>query len=132
MFQGPAADLDAYAKKVQRMVKEEKGVFGELPTFDFARYTFIANYLPQATSDGMEHRNSTSLTSPRSLRPEEGTRNLGTAAHEFFHAWNVERLRPRDLEPFDFQRANMSDALWLAEGFTQYYGRLALRRAQPD
>ena len=130
LYQGPAAELDAYAKKVQRVVKEEKAVFGELPTFDFARYTFIADYLTQATSDGMEHRNSTSLTSPRQLRDEDGTKNLGTVAHEFFHAWNVERLRPRDLEPFDFQRVNMSDALWLAEGFTQYYGRLALRRAK--
>ena len=126
---GTTAEINAYAQKVQRVVKEEKAVFGELPTFDFARYTFIANYLPQATSDGMEHRNSTSLTSPRPLTEAAGTRNLGTVAHEFFHAWNVERLRPRDLEPFDFQRANMSDALWFAEGFTQYYGCLALRRA---
>ncbi|MBF9237804.1 M61 family metallopeptidase [Hymenobacter sp. BT683] len=129
VYQGPAADVDAFAQKVQKVVKEQKAIFGELPTFDYARYTFIANYLPQATSDGMEHRNSTSLTSPRPLSEEAGTRNLGTASHEFFHAWNVERLRPRDLEPFDFQRANMSDALWFAEGFTQYYGRLALRRA---
>ena len=130
LYLGPAAELDAYAQKIQQVVKEEKAVFGELPTFDFARYTFIANYLSQATSDGMEHRNSTSLTSPRPLHDEEGTRNLSTVAHEFFHSWNVERLRPRDLEPFDFQRANMSDALWFAEGFTQYYGRLALRRAK--
>jgi predicted metalloprotease with PDZ domain len=130
LYQGSAAELDAFAKKVQKVVKEEKAVFGELPTFDFARYTFVANYLTQATSDGMEHRNSTSLTSPRQLRDEDGTRNLGTVAHEFFHAWNVERLRPRDLQPFDFQRANMSDALWFAEGFTQYYGRLSLRRAK--
>jgi predicted metalloprotease with PDZ domain len=130
LYQGSAAELDAFAKKVQKVVKEEKAVFGELPTFDFARYTFIADYLSQATSDGMEHRNSTSVTSPRPLREEDGTRNLGTVAHEFFHAWNVERLRPRDLEPFDFQRVNMSDALWFAEGFTQYYGRLSLRRAK--
>ena len=130
LYQGSAAELDAFAKKVQKVVKEEKAIFGELPTFDFARYTFIANYLSQATSDGMEHRNSTSVTSPRPLRDEDGTRNLGTVAHEFFHAWNVERLRPSDLQPFDFQRANMSDALWFAEGFTQYYGRLSLRRAK--
>ncbi|WP_310395135.1 M61 family peptidase [Hymenobacter sp.] len=130
LYQGPVAEVDAFAKRVQRVVKEEKAIFGELPTFDFARYTFLANYLTQATSDGMEHRNSTSLTSPRPLRDAGGTRNLGTVAHEFFHAWNVERLRPRDLEPFDFQRVNMSDALWFAEGFTQYYGRLSLRRAQ--
>jgi predicted metalloprotease with PDZ domain len=130
LYMGTAGELDAYAKKVQKVVKEEKAVFGELPTFDFGRYTFIADYLTQATPDGMEHRNSTSVTSPRPLRDEDATRNLGTVAHEFFHSWNVERLRPRDLEPFDFQRINMSDMLWLAEGFTQYYGRLSLRRAK--
>ncbi|WP_210521445.1 M61 family metallopeptidase [Hymenobacter terricola] len=130
LYQGPAADLDDYAKKVQKVVKEEKAIFGELPKFDFARYTFVADYLSQATSDGMEHRNSTSVTSPRPLKGEDETKNLGTVAHEFFHSWNVERLRPKDLEPFDFQRVNMSDGLWFAEGFTQYYGRLALRRAK--
>jgi predicted metalloprotease with PDZ domain len=50
-------------------------------------------------------------------------------AHEFFHGWNVERIRPRSLEPFDLERANASGELWLAEGFTQYYGPLALQRA---
>jgi predicted metalloprotease with PDZ domain len=130
LYQGTTAEIDAFAKKVQRVIKEQKAVFGELPVFDFARYTFIADYLSQATKDGMEHRNSTSLTSPFALRDEDGTKNLGTVSHEFFHAWNVERMRPRDLEPFDFQRVNMSDALWFAEGFTQYYGRLALRRAK--
>jgi predicted metalloprotease with PDZ domain len=50
-------------------------------------------------------------------------------AHEFFHAWNVERIRPRTLEPFDFERANLSGELWLAEGFTQYYEPLVLQRA---
>ena len=50
-------------------------------------------------------------------------------AHEFFHNWNVERIRPRDIEPFDLDRANMSSDLWLAEGFTEYYGPLALQRA---
>src|SRR5204863_256309 len=54
---------------------------------------------------------------------------LDTVAHEFFHAWNVERIRPRDLEPFDLDGANTSGALWLAEGFTQYYGPLVLQRA---
>ena len=130
LYQGPAAEMDAFAKNVQKVVKEEKAVFGELPKFDFARYTFVADYLSQATGDGMEHRNSTSLTSPRTLKDEDATKNLGTVAHEFFHAWNVERLRPIDLQPFDFQRVNMSDNLWFAEGFTQYYGRLALRRAK--
>jgi predicted metalloprotease with PDZ domain len=127
---GANADVDAYMKNLQKVVKEEKAIFGELPQFDFSRYTFIADYLGQATGDGMEHRNSTSLTSPRPISGEDALLNLQTAAHEFIHAWNVERLRPKDLEPFDFQRANMSDALWFAEGFTQYYGLLTLRRTK--
>jgi predicted metalloprotease with PDZ domain len=53
---------------------------------------------------------------------------LGTVSHEFFHAWNVERIRPKTLEPFSFEEANMSSELWLAEGFTQYYGTLTLGR----
>ena len=130
LYLGTLADLDLYAKKVERVVKEEKAVFGELPAFDFGRYTFLADYLDQTSGDGMEHRNSTSLTVPRGIHGEDALLNLRTVAHEFFHAWNVKRLRPKDLEPFDFQRTNMSDALWLAEGFTQYYGELALRRAK--
>jgi predicted metalloprotease with PDZ domain len=54
---------------------------------------------------------------------------LGTVAHEFFHAWNVERIRPKSLEPFNFEEANMSGELWLAEGFTSYYGPLVMHRA---
>src|SRR5690606_6618794 len=55
--------------------------------------------------------------------------NLGTVSHEFVHIWNVERIRPRTLEPFDFERANMTGELWLAEGFTQYYTPLLIARA---
>lgn len=77
----------------------------------------------------MEHRNSTVLTSTRSLKQGGMKGNLGTVAHEFFHAWNVERIRPATLEPFDFTEANMSDALWFAEGFTSYYTNLILSRA---
>ena len=50
---------------------------------------------------------------------------LNTLSHEFVHSWNVERLRPAELEPFDFTRANPTPSLWVAEGFTQYYGPLA-------
>lgn len=57
------------------------------------------------------------------------TRNAGTVAHEFFHCWNVERIRPKSLQPFDYTEANMSGELWFAEGFTQYYTGLMLCRA---
>ncbi|GAB3288868.1 M61 family metallopeptidase [Hymenobacter tenuis] len=129
LHDGTPAELDAYTEQTKKVVKEAAAIFGGLPDYDFGRYTFVANYLPQTSGDGMEHRNSTSLTSNRPLRGPGALDNLGTVSHEFFHSWNVERLRPQDLEPFDFQRANMSSNLWFAEGFTQYYGELLLRRA---
>ena len=129
LHEGTPAELDAYADQTKKIVREAGAVFGELPDFDFGRYTFVANYLPQTSGDGMEHRNSTSLTSSRPLRGQGAIDNLGTVSHEFFHAWNVERIRPKSLEPFDFDRANQSEALWFAEGFTLYYGDLLLRRA---
>jgi predicted metalloprotease with PDZ domain len=129
LHEGTAAELDTYADQTKKIVRESSAVFGELPNFDFGRYTFIANYLPQTSGDGMEHRNSTSLTSARPLRGQGAINNLGTVSHEFFHAWNVERIRPKSLEPFEFDRANQSEALWFAEGFTMYYGDLLMRRA---
>ena len=127
---GLNTELDEFMKSSQKLVREAKGIWGELPKFDFDRYTFIVNLLPQANGDGMEHRNSTSITNSLPLGEENGPeRVLGTVAHEFFHAWNVERLRPKSLEPFDLNRANMSDELWFAEGFTQYYGDLMMVRA---
>ena len=78
----------------------------------------------------MEHRNSTVVASPVSLRnPGMVLDVLDTVSHEFFHAWNVERIRPASLEPFNFEEANISGELWLAEGFTQYYGTLTMIRA---
>jgi len=108
-------------------VREELAIFGEFPTYEPGAYTFLADYTPPASGDGMEHRNSTVVTSSRTIASGR-LGLLGTVAHEFFHNWNVERIRPRSLEPFDFERANMSGELWLAEGFTQYYGPLTLAR----
>jgi predicted metalloprotease with PDZ domain len=125
---GTAAEVDAFARDVEAVVRETRGVFGEFPAFDTGAYTFIADYLPWASGDGMEHRNSTILTSGSSLAANRAGL-LGTVAHEFVHAWNVERVRPATLEPFDFEQANYTAELWLAEGVTSYYGPLMLRRA---
>lgn len=125
---GTAAELDSFVSDVRKVVVAEGEVFGEYPNYEPGTYTFIADYLPYANGDGMEHRNSTIITSPSALRTNRAGL-LGTVAHEFFHNWNVERIRPRALEPFDLERANMSGELWLAEGFTQYYGPLAMSRA---
>ena len=126
---GTDAELDAYVKDVEKIVREEGAVFGEYPAYEPGSYTFLADYLPYASGDGMEHRNSTVMTASGSIANAR-IRLLDTVAHEFFHCWNVERIRPKGLEPFDFDRADLSGELWLAEGFTQYYGPLALQRAR--
>jgi len=126
---GTDADFDGYVKDVEKIVRQEGAIFGEFPEYEPGFYTFLADYLPWASGDGMEHRNSTVMTSTASIAAAR-TDLLDTVAHEFFHGWNVERIRPKGLEPFDFDRANISGELWLAEGFTQYYGPLALQRAQ--
>jgi predicted metalloprotease with PDZ domain len=125
---GSDVELDAFAKDVEKIVRQEGAVYGEYPLYEPGYYTFLADYLPWAHGDGMEHRNSTVMTSSRSIA-QSRIQLLDTVAHEFFHCWNVERIRPQGLEPFDFDRANMSDSLWLAEGFTQYYGPLMLQCA---
>lgn len=121
-------DVDALADMAQAVVREHMAVYGELPPYDYGAYTFIADYLPYVDGDGMEHRNSTILSDSRSLAGN-AREMADTLSHEFFHGWNVERIRPRSLQPFNFERANMSRELWLAEGFTQYYGDLDLHRA---
>jgi predicted metalloprotease with PDZ domain len=126
--QGTEQELEEYTTKAKKLVTQAHAVFGELPSFDFGTYTFLACYMPGTPGDGMEHRNSTSITSSRPLRTGMSG-NLGTLAHEFFHAWNVERIRPKSLEPFNFADANMSGELWLAEGFTSYYTDLLMHRA---
>jgi len=126
---GTEQEVDTYFEKVKKIVLTQKEVYKELPNFDYGTYTFLACYIPNVSGDGMEHRNSTVLTSTRSLAKGGMERNIGTISHEFFHAWNVERIRPQSLEPFDFEKANMSGELWFAEGFTSYYTNLILCRA---
>ncbi len=125
---GTDQELDRYTDMAKKVVAEEEAVFGEFPAYDVGTYTFIACYGPWAAGDGMEHRNSTSLTSGGTLA-NNMMGNLSTLSHEYFHSWNMERIRARAIEPFDFERADMSGELWFGEGFTQYYTQLFLRRA---
>lgn len=125
---GTEAEMDIFAERARRIVDAQIAVFGDVPDYDFGTYTFIADYLPWVSGDGMEHRNSTIINDTRSFAQADFDQ-LGTLSHEFFHSWNVERIRPDELEPFDFTRANPTPSLWFAEGFTSYYGPLAMRRA---
>jgi len=126
---GIEEDLIEFTRKAKAVVAQQIKLYGELPAFDYGEYTFIACYLPHVNGDGMEHRNSTILTNTKSL--DEGNfSQIRTLSHEFFHAWNVERIRPKALEPFNFSAENMTTNLWFAEGFTSYYDKLMIRRAQ--
>ena len=127
---GDPSVIDEYAAGAEKIVNEAAAVFGEFPAYDTGTYTFLGDYVPWGGGDGMEHRNSTVVASPTSFKnPQAARAALGTLSHEFFHCWNVERIRPKTLEPFNFEEANISGELWLAEGFTQYYGPLIMTRA---
>jgi predicted metalloprotease with PDZ domain len=127
---GSERDADRFAADVERIVKEERAVFGELAPYENGGYTFLVDLLPNVSWDGMEHRNSTVITSPGPLRvTEQRIAALGTVAHEFFHSWNVERIRPRSLEPFRLDVEQIASELWFAEGFTNYYESLIMTRA---
>ncbi len=123
------AEVNEYVAGAEKIVREHGAVYGEFPEFEPGYYTFLGDYVPWGGGDGMEHRNSTVVAAPVSLRtPGTVADMLDTVSHEFFHAWNVERIRPKTLEPFNFEEANISGELWLAEGFTQYHGDLIMAR----
>jgi predicted metalloprotease with PDZ domain len=112
---------------VRQIVETETAMFGDIPYHD---YTFIL-HLRANTGGGLEHLNSTALGFRRSnFATEEGYRSFWSlVAHEFFHLWNVKRIRPDALGPFDYTKENYTRLLWVAEGITDYYGQLMPRRA---
>ena len=100
-----------------------------MPAPDFEHYIFIFHFAPEVSmGDGMEHLNSTQIIVRGSLSSnlDEALEN---AAHEFFHLWNVKRLRPVELGPFDYTREVYTPSLWLAEGVTTYVSYLSLLRS---
>jgi predicted metalloprotease with PDZ domain len=121
--------IDRYAGMAKRVLAEEAAVWNTYPPYDNNQYTFLADYLPWVFGDGMEHRNSTIISSGAPLTSANALALLGTLVHEHFHSWNMERLRDRAIEPFDFENADMSPNLWFGEGFTQYYTPLIPKRA---
>src|SRR5881227_3228497 len=119
---------DELVKAVEKIVRAEVATI-EPPEFD--QYTFLFHFDPNTRrGDGMEHLNSTQIVETGALADREVLDSaIGTAAHEFFHNWNVKRLRPVGLGPWDFTRPVVTQGLWIAEGFTNYYGKLSERRA---
>jgi predicted metalloprotease with PDZ domain len=138
-------DPERMRRDVQKIVETQVELMGgEIPYRD---YTFIL-HLRSNTGGGLEHLNSTALGYPRfgfrirsgdratsaapntTETPERDYRGfLGLVSHEFFHLWNVKRIRPDALGPFDYTQENYTKGLWVAEGITDYYADLVLRRA---
>jgi predicted metalloprotease with PDZ domain len=119
---------DDLLKAVERVVRTEVETMGAP---EFEQYTFLFHFDPTSRrGDGMEHLNSTQIIETGPLSDREILQGAtATAAHEFFHVWNVKRLRPVGLGPWDFTRPLVTQGLWIAEGFTNYYGKLSMRRA---
>jgi predicted metalloprotease with PDZ domain len=114
-------------RDVQKIVEAQVALFGDIPYHD---YTFIL-HLRANTGGGLEHLNSTALGFRRDrFATDDGWRSFyGLVSHEFFHLWNVKRIRPDALGPFDHTQENYTRLLWVAEGITEYYGTLMLQRA---
>lgn len=124
--EGGLWDGQKAAKDVARIVKAHRDMWGFLP---YKRYVFF-NMITES-GGGLEHKNSTlMMTSRWRFRDPAGYRSwLGLVSHEFFHTWNIKRLRPKALGPFDYENENYTESLWVAEGITSYYTSLLLARA---
>ncbi|MDB5157171.1 MAG: hypothetical protein JWR50_1878 [Mucilaginibacter sp.] len=128
MVGGGKYDKERLIKDMPKIVAEEVAIFGENPN---KHYTFIVHNALKS-GGGLEHLSSTTLGGSRdAYATEVGYQNfLSLAAHEHFHLWNVKRLRPIALGPFDYDNENYTTNLWIAEGFTAYYQDIIVRRTQ--
>ncbi len=111
---------------LKKITASETALMRDVP---FQRYTFIFHFLPGTAGGGMEHAFGTAISLPVSRVRENWSYVAGTSAHEFFHLWNVKRIRPAGLEPIDYIHGNDTGALWFAEGVTSTYQELTLERA---
>jgi predicted metalloprotease with PDZ domain len=133
----PSFDGERLLADTQKICEAEIAFWhadGSQPPMD--RYVFMLNVVDD-NYGGLEHRNSTALICGRRDLPRKGeakagegyTTLLGLISHEYFHTWNVKRLRPAELARYDYEQENYTELLWFFEGFTSYYDDLFLRRA---
>ncbi|MCE4558080.1 M61 family metallopeptidase [Roseateles cellulosilyticus] len=130
----PSFDGERLLADVRRICEAQIALWGGAP---FKRYSFLL-WAVDDGHGGLEHRASTALICARRELPTSAepatpgdayVRLLGLFSHEYFHAWNVKRLRPAEFAAFDYQRENYTELLWFFEGFTSYYDELMLCRA---
>ncbi len=119
-------DVEQMKKDFIKVADVETELFGEHPC---EHYTYIV-LNTENSYGGLEHLNSTSLIFPRWGYSSQNSymKFVSLAAHEYFHLWNVKRIRPKALGPFDYQNENYTNLLWVMEGFTSYYDEYLLRR----
>lgn len=115
-------DLDAATDVCRRIVTYQGRLFGSFP---FERYVFLFS-LPGG--GGLEHLNSTSIGLNPAAMNRDPSAGASVTAHEFFHAWNVKRIRPAVLGPFEYEHEDYTENLYVSEGWTSYYGDLTLVR----
>jgi len=120
-------DAEKIKKDFSKIVDEATSVFGTHPC---KNYTFIVHNVPSG-GGGLEHLNSTTVQVQRFAYSNESSYQsfLGLIAHEYFHLWNVKRLRPVALGPFDYDKENYTTMLWVSEGFTAFYDNWIVKRA---
>ena len=120
-------NAEGMLKDFAAMVKTTIGLFGSVP---YQRYLFIV-HATDASRGATEHINSTVIQTTRwSFAPRtEYLKFARTAAHEFFHTWNVKAYRPAEMVPYDYQKENPSNLLWISEGHTSYFENLIALRA---
>lgn len=126
MFGEGNFDIDRLKKDMALITDEATKVWGENPNKE---YLFIVHNLTVG-SGGLEHATSTTLDVSRNTYSGGSYYGfLSIVAHEYFHLWNVKRLRPAGLWPYNYDKENYTDLLWISEGFTSYYDELLLKRA---
>jgi predicted metalloprotease with PDZ domain len=127
MYGGGNYDKDILKRDMAKIVVEQTKTFGVNPN---KRYVFIVHNF-NSSGGGLEHLNSTVLGASRNAYATEAglSRFLGLVSHEYFHLWNVKRLRPIALGPFNYNEENYTSNLWIAEGFTIYYQGIYTKRA---
>ena len=120
-------DTRSFIADMKKIVEAAGTVFGEYP---YEKYVFIIHLLSDR-GGGLEHRNSSMIRLQRwSFKSRvDYLRQLSLVAHEFFHLWNVKRLRPKQLMRYDYEKENYTNLLWVSEGITSYYENEILRRA---
>ena len=117
---------DRLLASLRKITATETTLMRDVP---FSRYTFILHFPREDGGGGMEHRNGAAITVGVPQLRDHWENLEDVAAHEFFHLWNVKRIRPQTLEPIDYVHGNDTRDLWFCEGVTSAYGELALLRA---